>query len=160
MAWVMGFIAGVRQIRGEMDISPGKALPVVLQDAGPADRERSERHRALLSRVGRIESISLLADGEEPPPAAVALLGELRILVPQKGLIDVRAEKSRLTRRREKVAGDLQKCRQKLENQQFVNNAPAHVVTQERERAQEFERELVKLDEQLVKLDSLGATPG
>jgi valyl-tRNA synthetase len=155
MAWVMQFILGIRQIRGEMDISPGKALPVLLQDATEEDRQRMVRHRALLERLGRIESLQLLPAGEHPPASAIALLGQTRLLVPLKGVIDVEAEKARLSRRRDKIAAELRKSSGKLENPQFVNNAPTQVVTQEKERAAEFERELAQLDEQLVKLDSL-----
>jgi valyl-tRNA synthetase len=155
MAWVMQFILGIRQIRGEMDISPGKALPVLLQDATEEDRQRIIRHRALLERLWRIESLQLLPAGEHPPASAIALLGQTRLLVPLKGVIDVEAEKARLSRRRDKIAAELRKSSGKLENPQFVNNAPTQVVTQEKERAAEFERELAQLDEQLVKLDSL-----
>ncbi len=96
MEWVKAFVLGIRQIRGEMDISPGKALPVLLQQASTQDRERAERHASLIQRVGRVESVAVLADGDEPPAAATALLGEMRLLVPMKGIIDVDAERARL----------------------------------------------------------------
>jgi valyl-tRNA synthetase len=155
MEWVKGFVLGIRQIRGEMDISPGKALPVLLQHASTLDRERVERHARLIQRVGRVESVELLADSDEPPAAATALLGELRLLVPMKGIIDVDAERARLDKQKQKVAGDLAKTVAKLANENFVNNAPAAVVTQEREREVEFGKVLAQLDEQIEKLAEL-----
>ncbi len=154
--WLKKFILGVRQIRGEMDIPPGKPLPVVLDNASAADQRRAEEHAALLQRVGRVESITLLAAGGEPPAAATALLDELRLLVPMKGLIDVEAERKRLSRQADKVQVDLDRARAKLDNPNFVNNAPADVVTQEKQRAAEFERQIAQLREQLDKLDELG----
>jgi valyl-tRNA synthetase len=154
--WLRKFILGVRQIRGEMDIPPGKPLPVVLQNASDTDRRRVDEHASLLQRVGRVESVTLLAAGEEPPPAAMALLDELRLLVPMKGLIDVDAERKRLDKQLGKLQADLDRARAKLDNPNFVNNAPADVVTQEKQRAADFERQIAQLGEQLEKLDALG----
>ena len=153
--WVQQFILGIRQIRGEMDISPGKPLPVVLQGASDSDRQRMETQSLLLQRVGRVESIALLGDNEEPPAAATALLGDMRLLVPMKGLIDIDAERARLTKHQDKIKIDLQRSSGKLRNEKFVNNAPADVVTQERARVAEFEKSIAQLTEQLEKLDEL-----
>ena len=153
--WVRNFILGVRQIRGEMDISPGKMLPLVLQHASAEDQRRASAHAALLARVGRVESISTLGDGERAPASATALLGDMKLLVPMKGLIDVEAERARLDKQRGKVVAELAKTQAKLGNEKFVNNAPAAVVTQERDRAAGFEKQLTQLAEQLEKLNKL-----
>ena len=153
--WVKQFILGIRQIRGEMDISPGKFLPVVLQNASDVDQQRADAHALLIQRVGRVESVTVLADGEEAPAAATALLGDLRLLVPMKGVIDVDAERARLEKQMDKVRADLARTMGKLGNEKFVNNAPTDVVTQERERAAEFEKTITQLTEQLVKLQEL-----
>lgn len=153
--WVKQFILGIRQIRGEMDISPGKALPVLLQHPGADDQRRADEHALLLQRVGRVESIDVIADDAEPPAAATALLGDMRLLVPMKGLIDVAAEKARLDKQMDKVRAELAKAEGKLSNENFVNNAPPAVVTQERERVADFEKTITQLTEQLQKLDEL-----
>jgi valyl-tRNA synthetase len=153
--WVRQFILGIRQIRGEMDISPGKRLPVILQHSTDSDRHRAAAYASLLQGVGRVASISLLDDGEEPPAAATALLGDLRLLVPMKGVIDVDAERARLEKQLGKVNTDLARTRGKLDNQNFVNNAPADVVAQERQRAAEFSKTIAQLGEQLENLEKL-----
>jgi len=153
--WVKEFILGIRQIRGEMDISPGKTLPVLLQNASAQDQQRAADHANLIQRVGRVDSVTVLADGEEPPASATALLGDMRMLVPMKGVIDVDAERARLEKQKQKAEADLAKTRVKLGNDKFVNNAPADVVTQERQRAVDFEKTIVQLDEQLEKLAEL-----
>ena len=99
-----------------------------------------------------MESVSSIADGEQPPTSATALLGDLRLLVPMKGIIDVEAERARLEKQQTRLNADLAKARSKLGNDDFVNNAPPDVVTQERQRAEEFERTLVQLREQIEKL--------
>ena len=153
--WVRQFILGIRQIRGEMDISPGKPLPVILQNSSGADRSRAENHASLLRGVGRVESVTILRDGEEPPAAATAFVGELRLLVPMKGVIDVDAEQARLEKQLDKVKVDLARTHGKLGNEKFVNNAPVEVVTKEKQRAAEFEKTISQLIEQLEKLAEL-----
>ncbi len=153
--WVRGFVLGIRQIRGEMDISPGKSLPVILQNSSVTDRKRAERYAGLLQGVGRVASIKALADGKEPPASATALLGDMRLLVPMKGVIDVDAERARLEKQRSKLSADLARTRGKLDNENFVNNAPTDVVTKERQRAAEFEKTIGQLGEQLEKLAEL-----
>ena len=155
LEWIKQFILGIRQIRGEMDISPGKVLPVLLEGASETDREFAERNLALVGRVGRVESVRALDAGEDAPASATALLGNMRLLVPMAGLIDVVAEVARLGKQRERVLADLARSQGKLGNERFVNNAPATVVTLERERVAEFEQQLAQLDEQLARLEAL-----
>jgi valyl-tRNA synthetase len=154
--WVRRFILGVRQIRGEMDISPGKMLPVLLQGAGSEDGRRATEHLALLQRVGRIDGIEVLDEDDEAPPAATALLDSLKLLVPLKGLIDIDAERARLEKQVRKLEAERKKSEGKLGNQNFVNNAPAAVVSQERDRLADFERQLEQLAGQQERLDLIG----
>jgi len=155
MNWVMQFILGIRQIRGEMDISPRQPLPVLLQNASDNDCDLAVRHEELLAKVGRTESVRLLSADQEPPPSATALLGEMRVLVPLEGIIDIEAERARLTKKQTGLRTDLRKSRSKLDKPDFVNNAPAEVVTKEKERARELEGQISKLQEQLEKLENL-----
>ena len=155
LEWVKKFILGIRQIRGEMDISPGKSLPVLLVESSDSDRMFAERNALLLRRVGRVESVRALEAAEEQPLSATALLGNMRLLVPMAGIIDVAAEKARISKQRERIATDLKRSQGKLGNEKFVNNAPADVVTQEKQRVTEFEKQISQLDEQLERLDTL-----
>src|SRR5499427_6254391 len=134
-AWIQRVILGVRQIRGEMNISPAKRIPVLLQDASAEDEGYLARHRTWLERLAGIESITLLAAGAHAPQSAMALAGTLTILVPMAGLIDPNAEAERLGRLLARAEGDLEKTRAKLALESFVRNAPEHVVAAERERA-------------------------
>ncbi len=153
--WLQGFVLGVRQIRGEMDIAPGRRLPVLLQNAGDTDQQRVAAHDRYLKDLARLESLDMLAPDAQAPASATALLGNLGILVPMAGLIDVTAERGRLTRQRERAAGDLGRCDAKLGNESFTNKAPAAVVAKERARQAELQQELAQLDAQLERLEQL-----
>src|SRR5437868_375794 len=140
VAWIQGVILGVREIRGRMNISPGRRIPVLLKDASGEDRALSTRHRAWLERLAGLESITLLGAGERAPPSAPALVGSLTVLVPLAGLIDAAADAARLRQLLAKTPGDLGKARERLADEDFVRGAPAEVVARERERVAELER--------------------
>jgi valyl-tRNA synthetase len=156
MRWVMDFILGIRQIRGEMDIAPSIRFDVLLQDATAGDLDRAARHGGYLGRLANVAPPHALAPGEAPPPAAAALLGTMKILVPMAGLIDVAAETARLGKRRAKLEQELARAEAKLGNASFVQNAPPAVVEQEQGRVTQFKRELAQLAVQLERLASLG----
>ncbi len=155
MRWVMDFILGVRRIRGELDIAPSVQISARLQGAAPADLAGYARNEAVIRRLAGLAGATALAPGESPPQAAAALLGDLRILVPMAGLIDVDAEFARLDKRRSKLEQELARATAKLGNENFVRNAPADVVAQERERIEGFKRELAQLAEQHERVASL-----
>jgi valyl-tRNA synthetase len=155
LEWVRGFVLGIRQIRGEMKIPPGRQLDVLLQGTDERDVAYLERHRRFVTRLARIGNVSVLGTDETPPPSATALLGEVRMLVPMAGLIDAEAELARLGKQLEKLGGDLLKSEKKLANENFVNNAPEAVVTKERARVEEMQGAMTKIREQIETMKTL-----
>ncbi|MGI9259291.1 MAG: valine--tRNA ligase, partial [Gammaproteobacteria bacterium] len=80
IAWLKDFVFGIRQIRGEMDINPGKRLPVLLAGANTVDIARLESNRELLTALARLESIELADNTELEEGVATALVGDTRLL--------------------------------------------------------------------------------
>ena len=155
LGWLMRVVLGVRQIRGEMDISPARKLPLLLQNATPVDLLLAERYQSLLIRLAGIEVPQTLSPGALAPPAAAALIGELTLLVPMAGLIEPAAEVARLDKRIRKTREEITRAQQKLGNENFVRSAPDSVVAQERERLREFARTLGGLEHQLAQVRAL-----
>ncbi len=155
MRWVMGFILGVRQIKGEMDIPMGRRLPVLLQNASAEDQQYLRRNLHYVTRMAGIEAPALLHSGEAAPIAAVALLGTLEILVPMAGLIDPAVELERLSKRLRKAETDLAKLEAKLLNSQFARNAPPDVVAKDRQRVAELRTEIGQLTAQTERVKKL-----
>ena len=156
MRWVMGFILGIRQIRGEMDIAPSRKLDVILQNANGQDREYLARNRQYLARLAGIESPRLLGAADAAPISAVALLGTMEILVPMAGLIEPAAELERLSKRLRKAEVDLGKLTAKLENADFAKNAPPDIVAKDRLRIEELRIEIAQLSAQISRVRGLG----
>ena len=155
MDWVMQFILGVRRIKGEMNIPPGKPLPVLLGNAGEQDRAWLTASRAYLDFLARTESVTILEPGQEPPESAMALVGEMQILIPMAGLIDKDAELKRLDKELTRLEGELIRTQAKLANPSFVDKAPAAVVQKERERMAESQAAIDKLRGQREKIQAL-----
>ncbi len=155
MRWVMDFILGVRQIRGEMDIPWTRKLEVLLQNAGARDLEYLERNLHYLMRLAGVEPPRTLQAAETAPISAVALLGSLEILVPMKGLIDPVAELDRLAKRLRKAEIDLSKLEAKLGNGQFAKNAPPDIVAKDQQRLEELRTEIGQLSAQTARVTKL-----
>ncbi|HEY4144253.1 valine--tRNA ligase [Pinirhizobacter sp.] len=150
--WIKGVLTGLRRIRAEMNIPPGKAIPLLFADGDAKDRERSAKFAAQLAFLGRVEAPRWIESKADEPAAAVAVVSSLRVLIPLAGLIDVDAEKTRLTREIARIEGEIRKCEGKLGNTSFVANAPAEVVAQERARISDWTTQLQGLREQSGKL--------
>jgi valyl-tRNA synthetase len=155
MHWVMGVITSVRNIRGEMDIPPGKRLPLLVQDGTARDRKYLDSNRHYLETLARAESISWLEKGTDAPESATALVSHLKILIPLGLLIDKNQELERLGKEMEKIERDLSKAKTKLANPEFVDRAPKNVVEQENQRVLRFETTLSKLRAQCAKVKAL-----
>ncbi len=152
--WLKGFILGVRQIRGEMDISPAKILPLLVQNSSASDLERIQRLRGSIEFLARVESPRVLAAGEAAPQSASARLGDMNLLVPMAGLIDKDAEIARLARQIEKLESDLEKVQTRIANPNF-GKAPEAVQQQARDLADKQRRDLAALKEQSAKIAAL-----
>ena len=154
-AWIRAVILGVRQIRGEMDISPARRIPLLLQGASEQDAQYAARHRASLERLAGLAGLETLAAGAPAPPSASALVGTLTLLVPMAGLIDAPAEAERLGKLIGKAGRELESVRARLAQAGFVDHAPAAVVAAERARAADLEHTVSGLRAQLERVHKL-----
>ncbi len=155
LEWVKQVVVGVRNIRGEMNISPAKAVPLMMHNGSDEDKRRLEENKTFLMSLAKLEAVDWKQKGDELPPAATALVGEMELLIPMAGLIDVAAEKSRVNKEIEKLSKDKDRVAGKLSNSNFVDKAPQAVVDKEKAKLAELESTLAKLEQQIKQLDSL-----
>jgi len=155
MEWIKSVIVGIRNIRGEMDISPNKPLNVLLRNASAQDWQRLQTSREFLGALAKLESVELLQAEEEAPASATALVGEMEILIPMAGLIDKDAELARINKALAKIEADFARTQGKLNNQKFVSNAPAAVIDKEKAKLDDFTMQMKKLKEQKQTIENL-----
>ena len=155
MQWVMDFVMGIRQIRGEMNIAPSKPLPVLLNHCSEQDQQRLTDNRLLLEKLARIESITTLHAADEAPQSAIALVGDMQVLIPMAGLIDKNAELERLNKEIEKLEKEASRISGKLSNASFIDKAPAAVIEKERAKQLDTTSKLSNLNDQKEKIATL-----
>lgn len=153
--WVKALMLGVRQIRGEMKISMAKRIDIIVANASAEDQRRLADFEPLLNKLAKLESVRVLAAGEEAPMSATTLVGEMEVLVPMAGLIDKDAELTRLDKEIGRLEGEVKRVGGKLANEGFVAKAPAEVLEKERAKLAEAEQALAKLVEQRQRIATL-----
>ena len=153
--WLKEFILGIRKIRGEMNIPPGKPLPCFIKNFSIQDKGFINSNTSTLSTIAKLDSIELLSNDDEEDESAIALVGEMKILIPLAGLIDKGAEQERLNKEIEKLMKLKSQFSAKLGNEKFVNGAPEEVVRNEKEKLSSTESTLKDLEQQLEKISNL-----
>jgi valyl-tRNA synthetase len=161
IAALQAVVLGIRQIRGELDVPHSRATPVYVRSDKAGDAAAIGALAATIRRIANLESVELVQSEADLPPCAIAISAGRTVLAPFDRLIDdVSAELARLEKRRSRTQQERDKCAAKLANANFVANAPESVVVQERDRIEEFERQLGQLDEQMRRLAALAAPAG
>jgi valyl-tRNA synthetase len=161
IAALKAVVLGIRQIRGELDVPHSRTTPVYLRSDRAGDAEAIAALEATAARLGNLESITLVASEQDLPPCAIAIVDGRTVLAPFERLVDdVSAETARLEKRRARATQERAKSASKLGNESFVANAPPDVVTLERDRLAEFDRQLEQLGEQLRRLGTVQSSEG
>ncbi|MDA0762090.1 MAG: valine--tRNA ligase, partial [Proteobacteria bacterium] len=153
--WIKNIVGALRNIRGEQDIPPNKAIPILFTQGAQSDRERQSKFADLITALVKTSDMSWLEDETNAPPSAIQLVGTLKILVPLAGLIDTQAEIERLDKAINKIQQDIIRVEQKLANEAFVNNAPADIVEKEKAKIQSYQSAKIDLENQKARIAAI-----
>jgi len=155
ISWLQEFILGIRQIRGEMNISPGKPLPCFIQNLNTSDESYIENNLSMISTLAKLENVQQLSENDSAPESATALVGQMKILIPLAGIVDKDQEILRLNKEIDKLIKHQQQLSGKLNNKKFISKAPKAVVEKEQSKISSVEKALDDLELQLKKISSL-----
>jgi len=157
LEWVKQVIVAVRNIRAELNIAPSKPLNALLRGVSYEDRIRLEANQTFFASLAKLESMTILAEGETAPMSSTQLVGNMELLIPMAGLIDVGAEMARIDKQLEKLAQEIARIEGKLSNQGFVAKAPVAVIDKERAKMADLTRDIEKFNEQKIELAKIEA---
>jgi valyl-tRNA synthetase len=150
---IMRAIEGARSARGDVNLPPNQAVPLVLVPRDAAAQRLFERHRQAFARLANASEVRVLPPGaERPTKAVVHVEPEVEVHLPLAGLIDFAAEKARVEKELEKLEGELAGIAKRLDNPGFLRRAPAEVVDKDRARAAELEERRDKLTRHLLRV--------
>ena len=152
--WMMQFVLGIRKIKGEMNIAPGRRVPILLANTSESDRWMLDANRKYIEFLGKTASLEVLSNDQEEPKSAMTLLGEMHILVPLDGLIDKEAEITRLKKALDKNDQEIGRLAAKIGNPGFVGKAPPEVVEKQKKKLTECEHIREELIGQLDRLSN------
>jgi len=155
VAWLKAVVTATRNIRGEMDISFAKPIPILFKNGNDIDKARLTQYESLLNFLIKPESLTWLEIDAETPISATHLVGDMQVLVPMSGLIDKDAEVDRLTREIDRKEKERARAEGKISNPKFVDRAPADVVQKEKYKLQDLETALQQLIAQKDRVASL-----
>ncbi|WP_026839904.1 valine--tRNA ligase [Citrifermentans bremense] len=155
MDLVMEVIKGIRNIRGEMEVAPSKQIAAILDCKSEASLALLKRNEAYVMSLARLSDLGIGQGIERPAEASLQVAGDVEIIVPLRGLVNVEEEEKRLGKEIAKIEKDIEFLSKKLENPSFVERAPADVVEKEREKIGEFANKKKLLEESLEKIQRL-----
>jgi len=138
--FVQNVVTGIRNIRGEMNLAPSKKISVFIKS-----EPLTENQIKYISSLAKVEKLEANIDIEKPKASASSVIKGAEIYVPLEGLIDLDIERERLSKEIKRLEGMMIGVAKKLENEKFVNNAPADVVAREREKKENWENSIAKL---------------
>ncbi|WP_298771959.1 valine--tRNA ligase [uncultured Shewanella sp.] len=153
--WVKQVIIAVRNIRAELNIAPSKPLNALLKGVSAQDKARLNANQTFFTTLAKLESMTVLEADDVAPMSSTQLIGNMELLIPMAGLIDVAAEMARIDKQLDKAANEFARIDKKLSNQGFVAKAPAAVIEKERAKQAEYQRDIDKLTEQKAELAKL-----
>jgi valyl-tRNA synthetase len=150
--WLIRLVNGIRAARSELNVPPGARLPFFVRDAAPETRDRLTTHAAAISRIARVEPASF----EAPPSggAAQIIVDEASFILPLEGVIDIEAERSRLSKAIQASEKERDSLAGRLGNPSFVERAKPEAV--EKARADHQEKSL-EADRYRAALQRLGS---
>ena len=148
--WLIEAISEIRSVRAEMNVPAGAQVPLIVVGASGATRARMGETEAVLKRLARLAEIS---EADAVPEGAVqTVLGEATLALPLADVIDVDAEKARLSKDIAKLEGEIMKISGKLGNKGFLDKAPEAVIEENKARLAEEEARRDKLQSALARL--------
>ncbi len=148
--FIKDIILGIRNLRGENNISPSKAInKIYIKNTSESQNNILNSNKKYIYALGKVESYELISktyqDSSMPHCATIIINGEVEILIPTAGLIDIDAELNRIDREMIKLELEHHKINSKLQNENFVSKAPPAVVSAEQERLAEIDNVIVTL---------------
>jgi len=149
MDLIMGIIAGVRNIRGEMNIHPSKKVDILMEIPDEKDTGIIKANISHIRNLIKAGSMEIERHAVKPEASATTVLGHNQIHVLLKGLIDFEEEKKRVRKEIAKIQKDMEGDARKLSSSAFLENAPPDIVEKVQEKVRTMNIKLEKLDKNL-----------
>ena len=155
MNLLMGVIAAIRNIRGEMNISPSKNVNLIIDAKSEQDEEILERNLSYIQTLAKVDGVSIGLGLPKPEKSATAIFEETSVHVLLEGLIDFEEEKKRIGKAINKIEKEMAASNKKLSNKGFLQKAPTEIVADVKTKFEDLSAKLSKLKQNLSFLETI-----
>ncbi|WBF65231.1 MAG: valine--tRNA ligase [Candidatus Kinetoplastibacterium crithidii] len=138
-------IEAVRTLRGAMNLSPADKIPLLVK----GNITKLKRNSPYIIHFGKLRSIEIVHDIPKLE-APVQIVGETYLMLDIK--IDINLELLRLEKEQNKIMEEINKCNLKLQNNNFIQNAPENIINQEKNRLEKFQLTITNINSQIDKI--------
>jgi valyl-tRNA synthetase len=145
VALLMEIVVRVRNIRAELNVDPARRVPLLYH---ARDREVGTiiaSNAATIATLARLDGVSASVDLSAAGAAARAVAPGVDLAVPLAGILDLEAERRRLSREIEKLAKEREGHARKLQNAEFLGKARPEIVDKARRIHQELQEKIERL---------------
>ena len=153
MELIIKIITSIRSIRKDMNVPPGEKVKIDIKAVKGIDRLILQENRHYIKVMAKVSDIYIGDDVVKPSKSATTVVDEVEIYMPLTGIIDLEKERERLLKKLAQVEKNLKNCIKKLDNQNFIKNAPEDVVQKERERKESLQITSEKLKANIAFLE-------
>jgi valyl-tRNA synthetase len=157
MELAIAMTQAIRQIRAETGVKPSVTIDEVFLVLPDSIQEATlETAASYVRRQARVHTMTLIsAESTKTEGVATAVVSNIEIRIPLKGLIDVEEERQRLQKEIAKIDEDIQFVNRKLNNEKFVGRAPEKIVQKEKDKLAAYLHAKQTLENSLTDLNQL-----
>ena len=141
-------IRALRNIRSEFNIIPGAKINIQI-DGG---EKLFEDVIPYLKRLAKIDNVEFKSADDADKQSASIVVGNSKIIVPLKGVIDIEEEISRQNKKLQKLENEMKSLEGRINNPKFVSSAPKDVVEATKTRIAEIKLSEAKINELILNL--------
>ena len=135
-----------------MKIEPSKKITIFICPNTNETKQRFLNIHSYICKLAKVAGIKYAQNASDAPKSATAVVEELEIFIPLDGNIDINSELTRLKKEISKLTKEISGLEKKLKNDSFLNNAPAIVISKEKDKLSDMSSKIEKLKERVTEL--------
>lgn len=153
---IMDAVRGIRNIRAELNVSPGKKADAIAKVSDPYILDLLKDNIDIIYSLAKVSNLDFIPqDAPAPKKALTCVIKGAEIFVPMEGLVDIDTEIERLNKELKNLEKEIQRAEKKLSNKDFVAKAPKEVVEKERQKAEDYKDMYEKITHRLKMMSDL-----
>ena len=146
--WMIDLVSAIRKTRSEIGVQPNKNIDVIITGENDKDKLFFSNLSYLIMSLAKIKNLNFNKE-DKNKNYYTCISNNLKLLIPSSDLININSEIERLSREKEKYINQTKSIESRLKNEDFIKNAPGHIVVADEQKLKELKIQIEKIEEQL-----------